>query len=126
VNSFNANWGANGIFFAPNDGTINRFGNGFIILDVPENISAIIAKFEGKDFLVTGTPDHYRLEGGKARKYRDEIVFWCAGRLFGVDIFEMTPDEFEAVPKGPEVTIEETPFKTRELVRQIRQSVGLK
>lgn len=124
VNSFGPNWGACGLFYVPDDGTINRFRNGYVTLDMPADLAAIIAQFEGKDVIVTGSPEIYRIEGGKRRHYPNEIVWWAHGRLFGIDVFEIGKEELAMIPAGQDVTIEEAPFKTRELVRQVRAFYG--
>lgn len=124
VNSFGPSWGACGLFYVPEDGTINRFNNGYVTLDMPSDVAAIVAKYEGKDVIVAGKPEIYRIEGGKKRHYPNEIVWWASGRLFGVDIVNIDGVELDVLPVGAEVTIDEAPFKTRELVRQIRAFYG--
>lgn len=122
VNSFGAGWGNSGVFYVPLDGTENRLGNAYVTLDVAPDLAAIVAKYEGKD--VRSGVDHWRIQGGKRRRYPNEIVWWAHGRLFGIDVFDIDAGDLAIVPQGPDVTIEESQFKTRELVRQIRQHFG--
>jgi hypothetical protein len=126
VNHFGSEWGFNGLFFVPQDGTQNRFNDGYVTLDMPEDVAAIVARYEGKNVRVTGKPEHYRIEGGKSRHYADAFAWFSFGNLFGIDVFEISPDEMEVLPVGPAITIDEAPFEGRELVRQVRQTLGLK
>lgn len=124
VNSWGPNWGHHGLFFIPLDGTENRLSNAHISVDVEPSLASVLAQFSGRNVRVMGAPDHWKIEGGKRRKYPDEIVWWAQGNLFGIDVYEIDAEDLSVVPIGPPMTIDEAPFATRELVRQIRQHFG--
>ena len=125
-NSWSKAWGWNGMFLIPTEnGVTGRLGNGYVHVDKDDNIAELLHRFDQKNVRLVGTPDLYRCELGVMRKWPNEIVWWSHGNLFGFDTFDITPDELAAIPAGPEMKIEDAPAKTRELVRQIRQSVGL-
>lgn len=126
VNSFSWDWGANGLFYVPIDGTENRLGNGYISIDIQQDLAALLAQYSNKNVKVIGGAEHWRIEGGQRRQYKDEIVFWSFGGLFGVDVFDIDQEDLDSIPLGPYMNIEDAPFKTRELVRQVRQNAGLK
>lgn len=124
VNSFGAGWGAVGLFFVPLDGTENRLQNAHVSIDIEPSLAAILAQYNGRNVKVLDSPDHWRIEGGKRRKYGDEIVWWAHGNLFGIDTYDIDADDIDVIPLGLPMSIDEAPFKTRELVRQIRQHYG--
>lgn len=124
VNSFGPDWGANGIFFVPEGDVSRRLTAGYITLDIEPDIAAILAKYEGHDVRVGQTADHIRIEKGKKRKYPDEITWWAHGRLFGIDVFDITAEELAVIPEGLPMSIDEAPFASRELTRQVRQFYG--
>lgn len=125
-NSFGASWGDNGFFYVPLDGTERRLFEGYITLDVDENLSDILTRYAGKKVRAPGQAEHYLIEGGKKRHYADAFAWFAFGNLFGYNVYEIAPDELEAIPSGPEITIDQASFEGRELVRQIRQTLGLK
>jgi len=124
VTKFGPDWGHNGIFFVPLRDVVNRLTNAHVVLDMPLDLASILAQYNGRDVLVMGSPEHWLIENGKRRKYPDEIVWWAHGKLFGIDVFEIDPDDLLAIPEGPPMSIDDAPFKNRELIRQIRQSLG--
>ena len=124
VNSFGPEWGHHGIFFVPLDGTENRIQNAHVSIDIEPSLASILAQYNGRNVRAIGTPDHWKIENGKRRKYDDEIVWWAHGNLFGLDTFDIDSEDLDIVPLGAPMNIEEAPFKTRELVRQIRQHYG--
>ena len=130
VNSWGDGWGYHGFFFIPLVDVLNRLGNGYITVDIKESLAELLARYNGQDVSVRRADgsgiDLYRCELGVLRHYPNEIVWWAHGKLFGFNTLEMRRSEFEAMPKGADMRIEDAPFATRELVRQIRQSVGLK
>lgn len=122
VNSFGAGWGMSGLFLVPLDGTENRLSNAYVSIDIEPSLAQVLANFNGRN--VRCGVDHWRIESGKRRKYPNEIVWWAHGNLFGYDVFEISQEELDVVPAGGDMTIEDAPFKGRELVRQIRQHYG--
>ncbi len=124
VNSFGSAWGHHGLFFVPLNGVENRLQNAHISIDVEPSLASILARYNGLNVRVMGSPDHWKIEGGKRRKYDNEIVWWAHGHLFGIDVYEIDPEDIEVVPMGSPMSIDEAPFKTRELVRQIRGFFG--
>lgn len=124
VNSFGPRWGYSGLFFVPTDGTEARLRSGAITVDDDNSLVAVLVQFNGRDVKVMGTPDHWRIENGMCRKWPDEITWWAFGNLFGHDTYEITPEQLAVVPVGRPMSIDDAPFKTRELVRQVRQYYG--
>lgn len=124
VNSWGPDWGHHGLFFIPLDGTENRLSNSHISVDIEPSLAVILAQYNGRNVRVVGRPDHWKIEGGKRRMYSDELVWWAHGNLFGIDVYEISPQDIEVVPLGMPMTVEEAPFATRELVRQIRAYYG--
>lgn len=122
VNSFGPAWGAAGLFLIPLDGTENRLNNAYVAIDIEPSLAQVLANFNGRN--VRRGADHWKIEGGRRRKYPDELVWWAHGNLFGYDVFEISAEELEVVPLGANMTIEEAPWKNRELIRQIRQHGG--
>lgn len=124
VNSWSEDWGCSGMFFVPTDGVINRLGNGYVAVDIPKDVGKLLQKYNGKNVMAKGSPALWRIDGGKRRHYPDEIVWWAFGNLFGVNVYDIRPDELESIPEGEPMSIDGAPFATRELVRQIRQHYG--
>lgn len=125
-NSFGPSWGDNGFFYVPIDGTENRLFEGYVTLDVPQDLSEILTRYSGKKVRVPGQPEHWLIEGGRKRRYADAFAWFAFGNLFGYGVYEIMPDELSAIPEGSEITIDQAPFEGRELVRQVRQTLGLK
>lgn len=124
VNSWGKFWGHHGLFFVPLKDVINRLGNGYVGVDVKPKLADILKKYSGLNVKVPTDPRVYRIAGGVKRHYADEIVFWAHGNLFGHDVFDISKADLALVPKGPPMDINEAPYRTRELVRQIRQFYG--
>lgn len=122
VNSFGPKWGRFGLFYVPVRTTLPRFGNFYTVLDEDTDPIALRAKYEGKNVIVAGRPEHWKIEGGFRRQYPNEIVWWSHGNQFGVDTFQVVPDELEAFELGPDMTL--GPWA--ELIRQIRGHYGIK
>jgi len=124
VNSFGPNWGDNGLFYVPVKDVINRLTSGRIAVDRTNELSSLLAKYNEKNLQVTGSPDIYRCELGVLRKYPDEITWWAFGNLFGIETYDISFVDFEHIPRGKNMDINNAPFRTKELVRQIRQHYG--
>lgn len=124
VNSFGKGWGDNGLFYVPVKDVINRLTSGRIAIDQPHDLTVLLARYNGKDVQVVGSPDIYRCELGVLRKYPDEITWWAFGNLFGFDTYDMPFLDFQDIPKGKYMDISDAPFRSRELVRQLRQHYG--
>lgn len=122
VNSFGSNWGANGMFYVPIDGTQNRLGNGYVAIDIDTTLADVLARYTGKN--VRSGIDHWKIEAGTRRKYQNELVWWAHGNLFGYEVLDIAPNELELIPLGAEMKIEDAPWEKRELIRQIRASLG--
>lgn len=121
VNSFGPGWGRFGLFYVPMKDVINRFGNFYTILDEETNPTLLKAKYDGKNVIVAGRPEHWKIEGGKRRQYRNEIEWWSHGNLFGIDIFELVPNELDVFEVGAPMGL----GPKAELIRQLRQHYGL-
>lgn len=131
VNSFGPDWGADGLFFVPLDGTEQRLGNGYMALDIMPTTAEVVALYEGRDVKVIGTPDLYRVTGGKKRKYPNERMWWMAANAFGQDTFDISATDLAALPDGGEMTPADVPptvtvtrEKMAEIIRQIAQHYG--
>lgn len=124
VNSFGKGWGHHGLFFVPTADVLNRLYEGYVAVDIGITLAELLRRYDGKNVMVPGTPDIYRCELGVLRKWPDEITWWAFGNLFGFDVYEIPSAEFDAIPKGIPMDIKDAPFRTRELVRQIRQHFG--
>lgn len=130
VNSWGEGWGCFGFFFIPLVDVINRLGNGYVTVDIKPELAELLARYNGKDVFVRvvrdgkEAQDLYRCELGVLRHYPNELVWWAHGKLFGYDTEEIRSAEFAAMPKGADMRIEDAPFKSRELVRQIRGFYG--
>lgn len=125
LNSWGKHWGWHGMFLIPLEGVMNRLGNGYVHIDKQDaSLADLLARYDGKDVSLVGTPHLYRCELGVLRRYPDEIVWWAHGKLFGFDTHDIAPEDFARIPKGPDMRIEDAPAKSRELVRQIRQMYG--
>jgi len=123
-NSFGIEFGKDGLFLVPQNGVINRLNGAQITIDMPVDLVAILKKYNGLDVRVPGEAGHYRIEKGQKRQYPDEITWWAHGRLFGINVYDIAKNDFDAIPEGPKVSIDEAPFATRELTRQVRQFYG--
>lgn len=125
ANSWSETWGWFGMFLIPETDVIDRLGNGYVHVDKDQaTLTELLARYNEKDVALMGTPDLYRCELGVLRRYPNEIVWWAHGKLFGIDPVDITREHFDVIPKGPDMSIDEAPFRTRELVRQIRQHFG--
>ena len=122
ANSFGNAWGYDGLLYAPLS-VAGRFGNYYGHVDASDPLPLLLARYDGKDLRRVGTPELWRCELGIMRKYPDELTWWSFGKLFGYDTFDITPADFDAIPKGEPMNINDAPAKTRELVRQV---LGLK
>lgn len=119
--SWGPDWGANGLMYVPQEVMV-RFGMGKVTIDLPKDLGRLLRQYDGKDVVIDG--DFYRCEYAVLRKYPDEITWWAFGNVFGVDVYEIPRADFDAIPKGRDMSIADSPLKTRELVRQIRQHYG--
>lgn len=125
INSFGINWGRFGFFFVPIDnGTYNRFGNAYISVDMPQDLATVLKKYNKLNVRVSGHAEHYYIAGGQKHRYPDELTWWAFGNLFGYETFEILQAELDVIPSGGDMDINAADFKTRELVRQIRQFYG--
>lgn len=132
VNSFGADWGgADGLFHVPMNGVQNRLGNGYVALDIVPDVAELVAAYEGKDVAAIGTPDLYRIVGGRKKKYPNEVAWWLAGNAFGQDTFDISSTDLALIPDGGIMTPADVPAmlnvsntKMAEIVRQIRQHYG--
>ena len=124
VNSWGTRFGDHGFFYVPTADVLNRFGNGYVSIDDDSSLARLLANYDGMDVKAQGSPDVYHVSKGLARRYPNELVFWAHGKLFGFDLADINSSDLAALPKGPDMTIDDAPFKTRELVRQIRQFYG--
>lgn len=125
INSWGQWWGHHGLFFLPL-AYINRLGNGYVGVDMKPKLAELLKKYNGLNVKVKDDPRVYKIVGGEKRQYENEIVFWCFGNLFGHDVFDISKIDLALIPKGAPMNIEEAPYETRELVRQIRQHYNLK
>jgi hypothetical protein len=122
VNSFGPDWGADGIFFVPLDGTENRLSNAYVAVDIEPNLGQLLAQYNGRN--VRCGADHWKIEAGTRRKYPNEDVWWLNGNLFGYDVYEIDATSLETIPLGPDMDIDSVPFKEKERYRQMRQHLG--
>lgn len=128
MNSWGALWGWFGLFLVPTGTAVfGRLGAGYVHVDKDvAKLADLLAKFDGHNVQIHDRPEIYRCELGVLRKYPDEICFWAHGNLFNHDVMAISQEELDAIPKGAGMSIKDAPFRGQELVRQIRQSVGLK
>lgn len=123
-NSWGKEWGDNGVFYIPVKDVSNRLSAGYVTVDMPPDLAKILTKYDGHDVQVIGDPKIWRITDGKKRHYPDEICFWAHGGLFGFSVVEIRQQDLDAIPDGEPMKIDEAPWQTRELVRQIRQHYG--
>jgi hypothetical protein len=122
-NSWGTDWGRHaGLILVPAEQSA-RFGNYYGHVDADNPLPALLARYDGKDLRRVGTPELWRCEYGILRKYPDEVTWWSFGKLFGYDTFDILPADFDAIPKGEPMSVNDAPAKTRELVRQV---IGLR
>lgn len=126
ANSYGSLWGWFGMFLVPYGETVfARLGYGFVHVDKETaSLAELLARFDGRNVQVPGRPEIYRCELGVLRRFPDEICFWAHGHLFEHDVTAIADAEFDAIPKGVAMRIQDAPFRGQELVRQIRQSLG--
>lgn len=123
ANSWGNEWGYHGLFLVPLNGVVGRLGIGFVHVDKQQRLLAdLLAQYDGKNVRIPGKPEHYRCELGVLRKYPDEIVWWAHGNLFGFNVYDIFQEDFDLIPKGIDMRIEDG--KDKELVRQVRQFYG--
>lgn len=127
-NSWGAAWGRSGFFFVPLADAFHRLYSGYVSVDIDEDLAELLAQYRNKDVQVPRADgsghDLYRCELGGLRHYPNEIVWWAHGKLFDIDVHDMPRNHFDAIPKIAPMSIDDAPFKTRELVRQVRQHYG--
>jgi len=126
-NSWSAAWGNLRGFFlvdVADANVMNRFGTGYVSVDIAADLADVLTKYDKKNVQVAGDARIYHIEGGKAHHFANEIVFWAFGFLFGQDVVSISADELAAVPIGDDMDITKAPARTTELVRQIRQFYG--
>lgn len=124
VNSWSRNWGWHGMFLVPTNQVTMRLYMGYVHVDLPQDLGKLLQQYNGKDVSVPGKPEIYRIQNGKKHHYEDEIVWWSFGNLFHYKIYDITEENLNIIPDGGKMDIEDAPFETRELVRQIRGFYG--
>lgn len=125
VNSWGETWGDHGFFYIPTKDVIHRLGNGYVSIDIDPTLAEVLERYDGTDVQVPGSPDIWHVEGGQRHAWPDEITWWAFGKLFGFNNLEISKEQLELIPIGKEMNIDDAPFETRELVRQLRQHYGM-
>lgn len=124
--SWGPDWGDHGFFYIPLLDVVNRLGNGYVSVDIAPDLAAVLAKYSGLNVKLENDPRIYKVDSGKLRHYPDEVTWWAFGNLFGFDTHNILPAELAVIPPGADMAIADAPWRTAELVRQIRQFYGLK
>lgn len=122
--SWGPDWGDHGFFYIPLADVINRLGNGYVSVDIAMDLAQVLAKYSGMNVKLENASGIYKVDNGTLRHYPDEITWWAMGNLFGFDTHNILPAELILIPVGKDMSIDEAPWRTRELVRQIRQFYG--
>lgn len=123
VNSHGVSFGDNGLFYVDDD-AMNRLSAGEVSLDIEPSLAELLAKWNEMNVKVKDDPRVYRIQYGVKRRFENEVVFFAFGYLFTTDVMEIPKAELDAIPEGIPVDIKDAPFRTRELVREIRQFYG--
>lgn len=126
VNSFGPNWGDNGIFYVPINGTENRLQNALVSVDKQPSLVSLLLQYNGRNVKEMGKPDHWKIENGLRRRYPNEIVFWLNGGLFGYDVYDIDPDDLLIIPQGPDMNIDNVSWQEKERFRQMEQHIAPK
>ena len=123
ANSFGPHWGAHGFFYAPSN-IRARFSSGMVAIDLPPALPEILAKYDLQNVKVMGGPKVYRIVNGKKRLFPDQETFWSLRFLFS-QVVDISKSDLDLIPEGPNMSINDATYEGRELVREIRASVGL-
>lgn len=120
VNHFGSGWGDNGLFYVPFADAFNRLTSGYVSVDIDAKLAELLMTWNERNVKSPDSPKVYRIQYGVKRQYENEIVFFAFGQLFSTDVWEITSADLAAIPEGRAMDISDAPFRTRELVREMR------
>ena len=82
VNSWGNGWGDNGLFYIDDMITTTRLNNGFVTVDIENDLAKILQKYGNKIVKTIDSSNVYLISGGKKKLFPDEFTFWSNGYNF--------------------------------------------